>query len=465
MEDRSPRLRATTHRRFGLGALLLLILLAGAAASGDALAAPGDVAWSRVVTAVATGGGDRVLKVVPGPGGTAYAMGVYNEPLFSGYTWVARYTTTGRRLWLKKYGEAQGFDANCWAAAVDRAGNLVVAGTRSPVGAVDTDMLVLKYSPAGRLVWARTLVAAGVDAAGAAAVATDAAGNVYAAGYLTSGGGATGSLALVRWTASGRRSWVATADGTAPSPADTALAVAVDARGNAFVTGRATDTAGGTVCLTFKVDSRGITRWQQTSGSGSGRDAGHCVALRGTSVFVAGRSSDATTGKGGAFVRKYAASGAPVWTGWGGMTQWTSDPLTMALTPDGSIWLASDWLDGADAPHAAIQRFDASGALVWSDYDANPLYQSEYDALAVDASGRVWAAGWRYDPSSVLSSVFAVAYTSTGSGRWTATWRRTLDEESAGQCACLLGTRGLLVGGWTARPLLAADPLLVSFTR
>jgi hypothetical protein len=456
----------TAHRAAALGALAALaLLLAATLTTTSAAAASGDVAWARIVPGVVTVGSDRVLDVTPGPGGTVYALGVYDEPAHSGWTWVARYAADGRKLWVKKYGEAEGIDANCWAMTVDRAGDLVVAGSRRSPASADADMLVLKYAPSGKRLWARSYGAPGSGADSATAVCTDAGGNVYAGGFVSRTGGAYTAYAIVRWSVSGHRDWVATVESLTPESGDGARAMTIDAQGASYLTGYVHDSASTTACLTIKVSAAGAVAWKQLFGPAAVDNDGLCIVRRGSAVYVAGRASDddivSTT-----FLVKYATgSGAQSWFTWSGLVQDQSAPLALAVAADGSAWVASDVRDASGGVHAVAQRFDAAGNLWWTATDDDPAAQSLFQDVAVDETGRAWAIGQRFDLSGLTSDVLVAAYSPGGVQRWATTWRSAADENAATGCGCLLGTGGLVVGGSSQRVSTADDPVLLSLRR
>lgn len=466
MTARTASHPATARRAALLGVLAMLALfLAAVTPQPAAGAAPGDVTWARIVPGIPTAGIDRVIDVAPGPDGTFYALGVYDEPSFTGWTWVARYTADGRPLWVKKYGEAQHIDANCGAMAVDRAGNLVVAGSRRPLGGADADMLVLKYAPSGRLVWARRYAGPGLGPDVATGVATDAAGNVYTGGFVTQVGGTYAAFAVVRWSVSGHRAWVATVESITPGPDDGAASMTIDAQGNTYLAGRVQDTATTTACLTISVSAAGAVRWTQMFAPAAVANEGLCVARRGSAVYVAGRASDDGV-VCSVFLAKYAAgSGALSWYSWSGLVQHQYDPLALAVGADGSAWVATDVVDASGGAHAVLAWFDASGYLWWTQSDLDPNFQSMFNDIVVDDAGRAWAVGRRNQVSSMSTDVYVAAYSPNGVQRWATTWRRAAGQNGSAQCACLLGAGGLIAGGWSDRAVTPRDPLLLRIRR
>jgi hypothetical protein len=450
----------------GALAALAMLLLAAVTTPQPALAASrGEIAWARIVPGVATAGVDRVIDVAPGPGGTLYVLGVYNEPTFTGWTWVARYAADGRKLWVKKYGEAQGIDANCWAMAVDRAGDLVVAGSRRPLASADADMLVLKYTPGGRLVWARSYAGPGADADVATSVCTDAAGNVYAGGFATQAGGTYSAFAVVRWSARGHRDWVTTIESLTPGPGDGATSMVIDGRGATYLTGHVQDSPTTTACLTTKVSATGAVLWKQIFAPGAVFNEGMSIGRRGSVVYVAGRASDdgaAAT----VFLAKYAAgTGSPSTVSWSAFTQSMFDPLALAVGADGSAWVTSNSAGAGGFSYAALEKFAADPGLSWSWSDPDPAFQTLFYDVVVDGAGRAWAVGNMMDIATMDNNVYAAAFSPGGSEMWRSVWRRSTGQSAAAACACLLGSDGLAAGGWANGPVTARDPLLLRIER
>jgi hypothetical protein len=94
-------------------------------------------------------------------------------------------------LWMRGYDDVAHRDDRALAVSIDAAGNIYVAGTetRSDLGE-DNNILLIKYSPAGDVLWSRSHsgIPNGEDIAGG--VAAIPAGGAYVAGWETKIGGA-----------------------------------------------------------------------------------------------------------------------------------------------------------------------------------------------------------------------------------------------------------------------------------
>lgn len=211
-------------------------------------------------------GTDQGYAVAADASGNALVCGTFSGTATFGTTnlsslggidaFVACYTPGGNVAWVRRVGGA-GTDVGR-AVACDRAGNVCLAGdfssstvtagsitltNRSNAGGGFSDLFLVKYDAAGTLLWAAQ--GTGANSETPRGLATDDAGNILLAGYyvgaasfgglpaLTNAGNS--DLFLAKFDPAGKALW---ARGAGGSGQDYAYAVAADAGGNAFVTGR-----------------------------------------------------------------------------------------------------------------------------------------------------------------------------------------------------------------------------------
>ena len=336
-------------------------------------------------------------------------------------------------LWIRQWGTIG--DENCSEVAVDGAGNAYLGGASVEPGWVDVDAFVAKYDATGALLWARHLGTPEGD--GCRGMDGDDAGNVYI------GGNTSGSLGgpfmggefdafLARYDASGALLWIRQM-GTPER--DVGHDVAADSAGNVYITGStpgslAGPSAGGSDAYLIKHDASGNLLWMRQLGT-SKDDGARGVAVDGAgNAYVSGSTAGDLGGPsaGGkdAFVAKYDASGALLWTRQLG-TPANDGGGKMAAADAGKAYVSGSTAGDLSGPSAGgsdafIAKYDATGGLLW----VRQLGTSKGDGghgAAVDSAGNVYLSGETFGdlggPSSGQREGFVAKYDASGSLLWT----------------------------------------------
>lgn len=326
------------------------------------------------------------------------------------------------------------------AITTDSAGNVFAAGHQyaaatytygsgvSAIGAYGggPNSVIVKYNSSGAALWARTLTTSSFDSR-FYAVVTDAAGNVYAAGYQTgtniftygSGVSATGTsggdnVTLVKYDTNGVAQWARTLTAGTASSAFNALAV--DSAGNIYAAGNqngtgtysyrtginATGPTVGNNIILVKYDSSGSAQWAKSLTSGGSSSIFYALAVDSSgNIYAAGYQGGTTT-------FTYAAG------------------VTATATYSGA--------------NSLLVKYDSAGTALWARTVAGSN-QTRYAGVAVDSSGNVFTAGYQTNTSlytygagvtatgpSASATVALVKYDSTGA----ALWARTLTAGTGG---------------------------------
>ena len=163
------------------------------------------------------------------PEGNCVVAGSHDrDDQLNGATCVAKFTHSGQRLWLRRFGGTQ--DSRALALSVNLAGNIFVAGFLTgqasfgsifvtSVGAQDG--FVAKLDSAGTPIWVRTIGASATD--WASGVGSSADGSVYVTGRFNAGN----EEFVNKYSASGTLLW---------TQQDGGGAIAIDASGYAYAT-------------------------------------------------------------------------------------------------------------------------------------------------------------------------------------------------------------------------------------
>lgn len=273
----------------------------------------------------------RVTASAMDADGNTYVTGWRVTQEGPGGTYVAdiatiKYDKLGNMVWIHRYPENSGFgadqirDAEGWGIAVDRWGNVYVAGHIGGTGNVDA--LLIKYpsnyQQGQQPAWVRTFAGNGNSNDQFWHLTLDPDGNIYATGYARLLRQNTGLLdndfLTIKYDPNGNVLWQAFSNGPAGS-GDVAVAVAVDPqRRNVFVTGF-TSIPNGTDLWTVMYNASGVEQWARVyRGPVGGYSRGTSLAVdEAGSVYVTGWSQGPGTNNVDYATLKYDVDGNELW--------------------------------------------------------------------------------------------------------------------------------------------------------
>jgi hypothetical protein len=241
-------------------------------------------------------GDDLAYALTVDATGNVYVTGVsYDVTTSDDYTTI-KYNNAGVQQWVARYnGVGNSFD-EATALAVDLAGNVYVTGRSWGVGTLD-DYATIKYNSTGAEQWVARYSGPGDFYDVATGVAVDPSGNVYVTGW--SQGVNTGSqFVTIKYNGAGVQQWMARYTGPCGFCNETAVAIAVDAASNVYVTGGSPNLDYNFDYATVKYNNAGVQQWvARYNGPGKGYDVPAALAVdpaRGD-VYVTGQSEGSGT--------------------------------------------------------------------------------------------------------------------------------------------------------------------------
>lgn len=195
----------------------------------------GNLIWSRTLDGIASGD----------DGATAIALDPRGNVYVAGWSWggdtksfdliVAKYAPYGQFFWQKRYnGPGNGADV-ATALTVDDSGNACVTGYSYGTVKNGMDIVTIKYATDGKVLWSMRYNGPGSDWDQSTSIATDAAGNVYVAGYSV-GKSTQSDFVTLKYDPKGVLLWTRRFNGNSNSY-DLANALFVDDDGNAYIAG------------------------------------------------------------------------------------------------------------------------------------------------------------------------------------------------------------------------------------
>lgn len=437
---------------FALGVLALLVLLTAPAARGAA-AGPGDSLWIHWLD-----GTDRTLDaayhVAEAADGSLYAAGVTNDnwDTAADILLIRNTPSGGTGSWSRTWdGPAMNAD---WATGlvVDGASNATVVGQSLSI-AKQQDGALVKYSPAGAVLWETPWGGVGVDVP-IAAVA-DKAGNVYVCG--TADGSSTSSdWKIVKFRArSGTVAWTYTYTGpAADTSGDMPLAMDIDAAGNLYVSGTSDNKAGLRDAVVVKVSPSDTRLWaRRIDGPSHLADEGGTIIAAPTGGAYVAVSSWTGTATNRLLLVRLTASGryawASMWKGWddtkvAGITSTEG----LALDGDGDLYVAGYSFDpNVTDQRGFVQKRSPGGSPRWVRYyrPAGVEYSAFYD-VAVSSAGRVWVAG-AAKPTGGTEEWLLARYETNGGRAWVSTYDTPSHPADRAMAITLCGTKSLFATG------------------
>jgi hypothetical protein len=403
-------LSAGTNYSFGVSAV---------SSGGESLKATASATaanWTKVFGSM--GADDANADVIDSSGNlyvTGYTMGKIgsNAGNPSGYSdfYVAKYNSSGLRQWAQQFGGSNGY-SYADGIAVDGSGNVYVAGiTQTDLGGTNAggyDIFIAKFDTSGNKVWLKQIGTPGDEVA--SGIAVDASGNAYVTGWTTGslGGASLGGydIFIAKFDTSGNQAWIQQI-GTPYN--EEATGIAVDALGNAYITGW---TSGNFGVANFgiadvfiaKYDTSGNQAWLKQIGTGDKDEAfGIAVDAAGNAYITGftygnlGNQTPAPTGS--IFVGKFDTSGTQQWVkvfGSGGNEQGNA----IAVDASGNSYItgyASGGISGR--PYAGgpldvfAAKYDASGNQKWVK-EFGSADEDVGHAVAIDAVGNAFVVGY-----------------------------------------------------------------------
>jgi hypothetical protein len=389
------------------GLFISIFLLACLAAY--AAESPYELAWVRQL---GTSDYDHSNSVAVDTYGNAFISGwttggLEGQNAGSGDAFLAKYDSSGSLLWTRQLGTSS--NDHSQSVAVDAYGNAFISGyTEGSLGgpnAGDRDAFLSKYDSSGSLLWTRQLGTAVYEES--AEVAVDASGNAYICGptFGILGDSSAGSrdAFLVKYDPSGSILWTRQF-GT--SSEDGGQSVVVDAYGNIYVSGWTEgnldgSNAGAWDAFLAKFDSSGSLLWKRQIGTSS-VDYSESVAVDASgNAYISGYTEGSLGGPnaGGpdAFLAKYDSSGSLLWTRQIGTSDYDHS-LSVAVDASGSAYIFGGTDGSIGGPNAGyrdsfLAKYNSSGSLLWTSQigTSNEDYST---SVAVEASGSVYASGY-----------------------------------------------------------------------
>jgi len=310
---------------------------------------------------------------------------------------------------------------------IDAGQNPIIAAQLA-TGASQQELLSWSYQPSGLWRWEAGWNGPGSTFETVNDMALDGFGASYAVGSTTTATG--GDMYLVRrdnvGTLSGERFYNGPANGN-----DEAMAVAVNAAGEAWYTGMSEAADGDMDVVTVHIDAVGIQTWAKRYNSPYDRfDGAFAIAVNGNALYVAGTSNRIGHGDDLILIRYNATTGARIWVRRYDdslhRNEWVSDVIATAT----DVYVCGSGKFGAvKGGDAMIARYSSSGVRKWVKFfSGGGIFDENFADMQRAPSGHIIVTGFA-SRTAYQQDWATVSYRTNGTVRW-ARWLTSTGKKS-----------------------------------
>lgn len=406
--------RVTTR---GVLALLLIAAVALLIAPAAFAADPVEPLWTNVWGAKSPGEVTNAQVVRSAKSDIFTACSVY-RPSYSTYdVIVAKYRPDGTRQWVRSWSRGTAVNEMVEGVATDPDGNLIVVGWFDKGG--QDDWFMLKYDPAGELLWAKTTGGVVGDDDRAVDVAVNKYGRIFVTGFVTQATGGE-NWRTVKYKPNGDSVWARTHKGAAQMD-DEPTAMAIDAARNIYVTGfEGTDQNNhlNKDAVTLKYAPDGTAEWVMPFNM-QYEETGLDIAVRKTGVVVAVKAVDEDPTFTHGYALKYARDdGAALMAASLDYGSTTNDEYLCAGIDGLGASVFGGFQVHDDDSNAVLTQYDVDGVSQWGADLTGPgnVLGDQFNEMFVALDGSVWVTG------SVGGATVTWSFDAAGAERWNAAY-------------------------------------------
>jgi hypothetical protein len=328
------------------------------------------------------------------------------------------YSAQGDLLWLQTYDGTAGTGDIVQAIAVDSQDNIYITGQSYGVGS-GADIVTIKYSASGQQEWVERWDGSASDNDYPIALKVDDQGNVYVTGSSTMSQSGQ-DLILLKYSTFGGLMWVSTYQGS-ENFMDYGADLVIDSVHNVFVVGSTATVPYGWYCwdvVTIKFNSAGETLWTRrySNSDPDTNDVGVAIGLSGLGqVLIAAEIGDNNYPPQRSILIEYSSNGDFMWE----QTVPCRDTKYLATTDGGEIYVAGlDNINIANYNYCLV-KFNLDGLMIWKRIYVPYGFPGgqELSGLALDNFGNVYISG-NYWSGFLDDNLVTIKYNSEGILQW-----------------------------------------------
>jgi uncharacterized delta-60 repeat protein len=322
--------------------------------------------------------------------------------------------------WVRRTGFNS--DDRAFGIVTDRAGNIYTAGYVTT--GTGEDMCLTKYNSEGAQQWQRYYNGPGSGDDRALGIAVDNNSNIIITGYSKGVGSGT-DFTTIKYTPNGAQQWVSRYNEPGNGD-DKAFGIVVDRIGNIYVTGSIARV--GTDIYTIKYNTNGVYIWGQLiSGTANEDDQAFGIAVDsiGNNVYLCGYTDNDTTGIDFT-VAAYDSSGGIRWINKYNGSEGGTDKAWGIVVDDNKIIVTGESDGDTSRGDCMTIKYSAQGDTQWTArYNGAGNHNDKAFGIVVDADGNSYIAGYSVGEDTSTTDYLTVKYGLEGEMLWDNTYNGT----------------------------------------
>ena len=256
-------------------------------------------------------------------------------------------------------------------------------------------------------------------------LAIDKKGDIFVTGYSTTSGSAE-DITTIKYNSNGDTLWNRKYNGPG-NGLDIGLALVLDDSGNVYVAGYSMGSGTNFCYTTIKYDSLGDTLWvRHYNGPANAGDRAYAIAVDDSgNAYVTGFSVG-NTGTTDYLTIKYSPIGDTLWTRpYNGPGNSYDYAYAIAVDTGRNVYVTGLSTSSTNHDYATI-KYTSNGDLAWVRRYNGPgnFFDDAYD-LAVDNNGNVYVTGFSVGLGNSVDDYATIKYNSSGDSLWTRRYNGT----------------------------------------
>ncbi len=326
------------------------------------------------------------------------------------------------QVWANRYnGSGNSLDVSN-AIAMDQTGNIYVTGYSTGI-TTSKDYKTIKYSPNGVLLWEASFSGPINGGDYSYALALDASGNVYVTGRVDYGAPTNTDIVTIKYNSLGVQQWFARYNGTY-GIFEEGKVIQVDNSGNVYVGGRCLNSTSTSDFITIKYAPDGTQSWVAIyNGPGNNEDYITSLVLDNSgNVYIAGGSIGSNTGSDFVTI-KYNTAGVQQWVKrYNSPTNGGDAAVGVKVDSQGNI-ITGGFTDmgPSESYNFLTIKYDANGTIIWEkQYNGSSSTLDLATCMTIDAADNIYLTGLTTNntPFGLDSNYVTIKYNSSGQLQW-----------------------------------------------